>query len=179
MINWYVVHTLSGHEQKAKRYLEAAIREKGYEDRILEILIPTEDIIEMRQGKRRTVQRKFFPSYIIVNMELSKESIALVNGTPGVTNFLTTRGGKPMPMAEDEITRIRARTEGIGSTEHKIEIPFVVGDVVKVVDGPFRDFSGTISNINHERGKIKVMVSIFGRLTPVEVDFLQVKEDEE
>lgn len=179
MANWYVVHTLSGHEQKAKRYLDAAIREKGFEDRIFEILIPTEDIIEMRQGKRRTVQRKFFPSYILVNMEASKETIALVNGTPGVTGFLTSSGGKPVPVGEEEIDRIKARTGGIEAAEHKIEIPFVVGDAVKVVDGPFRDFSGTISEINPERGKIKVMVSIFGRLTPVEVDFLQIKEDTE
>ncbi|MCK5833626.1 transcription termination/antitermination factor NusG [bacterium] len=178
MLKWYVVHTLSGHEQKAKRYLEAAAREKGLQDQIVEILIPTEDVIEMRQGKRRTVQRKFFPSYILVNMEVTKESQALVNGTPGVTNFLLS-GGKPVPVTEVEIDRIRARSEGIEATEHKIEIPFNVGDLVKVIDGPFRDFTGGVSEINPERGKIKVMVSIFGRLTPVEVDFLQVKEDEE
>jgi transcriptional antiterminator NusG len=177
MSNWYVVHTLSGHEQKAKRYLDAAIREKGYEDRIFEVLVPTEDIIEMRQGKRKTVQRKFFPSYILVNMEISKETIALVNGTPSVTGFLTTRSGSPMPMADEEIDRIKARAGGIEAADHKIEIPFFIGDTVKVVDGPFRDFTGTVSEINPERGKIKVMVSIFGRLTPVEVDFLQVKED--
>lgn len=178
MAEWYVVHTLSGHEQKAKRYLEAAIREKGYDDRILEILIPTEDIVEMRQGKRRTTQRKFFPSYILVHLELTKETQALVIATPGVTNFLQT-AGKTIPISSEELDRIRARTEGLGAAEHKIEIPFNVGDAVKVIDGPFRDFSGTISDINPERGKIKVMVSIFGRLTPVEVDFLQVKEDDE
>ncbi len=177
MANWYVVHTLSGHEQKAKRYLEAAIREKGYEDRIFEILIPTEDVIEMRQGKRKTVQRKFFPSYIMVQMEATKETIALVNGTPSVTGFLTSSAGTPVPVLEEEIDRIKARAGGIEAADHKIEIPFSIGDAVKVVDGPFRDFSGTISEINPERGKIKVMVSIFGRLTPVEVDFLQIKED--
>jgi len=178
MHKWYVVHTLSGHEQKAKRYLEAAAREKGLEEQISEILIPTEDVIEMRQGKRRNVQRKFFPSYILVHMEITKESVALVTGTPGVTNFLTA-GGKPAPVSDEEIDKIRARSEGIQASEHKIEIPFSVGDAVKVIDGPFRDFTGSISEIHPDRGKIKVMVSIFGRLTPVEVDFLQVKEDEE
>ncbi|RKZ30683.1 transcription termination/antitermination factor NusG [bacterium] len=178
MADWYVVHTLSGHEQKAKRYLEAAIREKGYEDKILEILIPTEDVVEMRQGKRRTVQHKFFPSYILILMELTKETRAVVTSTPGITDFLLT-GGEPKPVSEEELARIKARSEGIEATEHRIEIPFSEGDAVKVIDGPFRDFSGTISEINPERGKIKVMVSIFGRLTPVEVDFLQVKEDEE
>ncbi len=177
MHSWYVVHTLSGHEQKAKRYLEAAAREKGLQDQISEILIPTEDVIEMRQGKRRTVQRKFFPSYILVNMEITKESQALITSTPGVTNFLTS-GGKPVPVPVEEIDRIRARADGIEASEYKIEIPFNIGDAVKVIDGPFRDFTGAISEINPERGKIKVMVSIFGRLTPVEVDFLQVKEDE-
>ena len=178
MAKWYIVHTLSGHEQKVKRYLEAATREKGLEDQILDILIPTEDVIEMRQGKRRSVQRKFFPSYILVQMELTKESVALVNGTPGITNFLMA-GGKPAPISEAELGRIRVRSEGIAASEQKIEIPFDVGDLVKVIDGPFRDFSGAISDINPERGKIKIMVSIFGRLTPVEVDFLQVKEDEQ
>jgi transcriptional antiterminator NusG len=177
MLKWFVVHTLSGHEQKVNRYLLAAAREKGLEDQITDILIPTEDIVEMRRGKRRTVQRKFFPSYIIIQMELTKESIALVNSTPGITNFLMA-GGKPVPISEEELDRIKARTDGISASEHKIEIPFNVGDVVKVIDGPFRDFSGAISEINPERGKIKIMVSIFGRLTPVEVDFLQVKEDE-
>jgi len=179
MAFWYVVHTLSGHEQKAKRYLEAAIREKGYEDRIFDILIPTEDVIEMRQGKRRTVQRKFFPSYVMVNMDISKETVALVNNTPGVTDFLTSSTGEPVPVHDEEIDRIKARAGGLEAADHRIEIPFSVGDYVKVIDGPFRDFSGSISEINHERGKIKVMVSIFGRLTPVEVDFLQIKEDEE
>jgi len=95
MAEWYVVHTLSGHEQKAKRYLEAAIREKGLEDQILEILIPTEDVTEMRKGKKRTIQRKFFPSYMIIHMDISKETKAVVNGTPGVTNFLTSGKGEP------------------------------------------------------------------------------------
>lgn len=177
MAEWYVVHTLSGHEQKAKRYLEATVREKGMEDDIQDILIPTEDIIEMRKGKRKTIQRKFFPGYMIIHMELNRETKALVTGTPGVTNFLEA-GGNPVPISEDELDRIKARSEGLEAAEHKIEIPFEVGEAVKVIDGPFRDFSGTISEINPERGKIKVMVSIFGRLTPVEVDFLQIKEDE-
>jgi len=170
---WYVVHTYSGHEAKAKRYLESAIANAGLGAKFGEILVPTEEVTEMRQGKRSTSTRKFLPSYILVQMDLDKVTQELVVATPGITNFVGS-GGKPRPLREKEVERIvgqinRSRTEEVA------DIPFQAGDAVKVSDGPFADFSGTVSEVNLERRKVKVMVSIFGRPTPVELDFLQVE----
>lgn len=170
---WYVVHTYAGHEQKAKRYLESAIANAGMEDKFGEILLPTEEVTEMKQGKRSTSTKKFLPSYLLVQMELTKETQDLVTSAAGITNFVGV-AGKPKPLKDEEVERIvgqinRSRTEEDG------DFPFQAGDSVKVNDGPFSDFSGTISEINMERRKVKVMVSIFGRPTPVELDFLQVE----
>ena len=173
--NWYVIRALSGKEMKVQRYLEKAILEHGYEDIILEVMIPTETVIEMHQGKKRTVSRKFFPGYVLVKMLMTEESQGFVNNIPGVIDFLKA-GTNPKPVEREEFENIRTRMEGKTQEQH-LEIPFNVGEPVKVVDGPFKDFSGIIKEVNPERGKIKVMVSIFGRLTPVEVDFLQIKED--
>ncbi len=170
---WYAVHTLSGHEQKAKRYLESAVANAGMESLFGQVLVPTEEVTEMKQGKRTTTTKKFLPSYILVEMELSKGSQELVVSTPGITNFVGA-GGSPRALKDKEVERIigqidRSRTEEIS------DIPFQAGDGVKVNDGPFMDFSGTVSEVNMERRKVKVMVSIFGRPTPVELDFLQVE----
>ncbi len=172
-MQWYVVHTFSGHEQKAKRYLESAIINTGQESKFGQILVPTEEVTEMKGGKRSTSTRKFLPSYLLVEMDLDKVTQDLVVSTPGITNFVGS-GGKPSPLREKEVTRIvgqinKSRTEEVG------DIPFQAGDPVKVSDGPFADFSGTVSEVNMERRKVKVMVSIFGRPTPVELDFLQVE----
>ncbi|MFH2050557.1 MAG: transcription termination/antitermination protein NusG [bacterium] len=172
-MQWFVVHTFSGHEQKAKRYLESAIVNTGQESKFGQILVPTEEVTEMKSGKRSTSTRKFLPSYLLVEMELDKVTQDLVVSTPGITNFVGS-GGKPSPLRLDEVTRIvgqinKSRTEEVG------DIPFQAGDSVKVNDGPFADFSGTVSEVNLERRKVKVMVSIFGRPTPVELDFLQVE----
>ncbi|MFP4458174.1 MAG: transcription termination/antitermination protein NusG [Candidatus Zixiibacteriota bacterium] len=173
--DWYVVRVLSGKEMKVQKYLENAIRQHGYDERIVEVLIPTETVVEMQHGKKKTVNRKFFPGYVLVKMEMTEEAQSFVSNIPGVIDFL--KGGPtPKPMSEDEYENIRSRMEG-KSQEQRMEIPFSVGDPVKVVDGPFKDFAGIIKEVNPERGKVKVMVSIFGRLTPVEVDFLQIKED--
>ncbi len=172
-MRWYVAHTYAGHEQKAKLYLESAIANAGLEDHFGQIIVPTEQVTEMKQGKRSTSTKKFLPSYILIEMVLSKDTQNLVVGTQGITNFVGG-GGKPVPLKEAEVQRIvgqidRSRTEEIE------EIPFHAGDPVKVNDGPFADFSGTVSEVNMERRKVKVMVSIFGRPTPVELDFLQVE----
>ncbi len=171
-LRWYVAHTYSGHEQKAKRYLESAIVNAGLQDKFGQILVPTEEVTEMRQGKRSTSTKKFLPSYILVEMELDKETQNLVVSTPGVTNFVGG-GGKPVPLREEEVKRIVGQIDR-SRTEESQDIPFQAGDPVKVTDGPFMDFSGTVSEVNLERRKVKVMVSIFGRPTPVELDFLQV-----
>lgn len=169
---WYVAHTYSGHEQKAKRYLESAVVNAGVEDKFGEILVPTEEVTEMKQGKRSTTTRKFLPSYIIIEVELDKQTQNMVISTPGITNFVGG-GGKPVPLKEEEVERIVGQIDR-SRTEESSDIPFQAGDPVKVNDGPFADFSGTVSEVNMERRKVKVMVSIFGRPTPVELDFLQV-----
>ena len=170
---WYVVHTFSGHEQKAKRYLESAIANAGLEDKFGEILVPTEEVTEMKQGKRSTTVRKFLPSYLLVEVDLDKVTRDIVVSTPGITSFVGG-GSQPQPLKEEEVKRIVGQVNR-SRTEEPTDFPFQAGDSVKVNDGPFADFSGTVSEVNMERRKVKVMVSIFGRPTPVELDFLQVE----
>ncbi|MCX6834444.1 MAG: transcription termination/antitermination protein NusG [candidate division Zixibacteria bacterium] len=172
-LKWYVVHTYAGHEQKAKTYLESAVVNAGLSDKFGQILVPTEQVTEMKQGKRSTSTKKFLPSYIIVEMEMDKVTQNLVISTTGVTNFVGA-GGRPSPLKEDEVKRIVGQIHSSREEESR-DIPFQAGDPVKVNDGPFADFSGTVSEVNLERRKLKVMVSIFGRPTPVELDFLQVE----
>lgn len=172
-MSWYAVHTLSGHEQKAKRYLESAVENAGLGEKFGQILVPTEEVTEMRQGKRTISTKKFLPSYILVEMLLDKESQEIVVSTPGITNFVGA-GGRPKSLRENEVRRIIGQIDS-SRTEEVTDIPFQAGDSVKVNDGPFADFSGTVSEVNMERRKVKVMVSIFGRPTPVELDFLQVE----
>ena len=171
--HWYVAHTYSGHEQKAKRYLESAVANAGLDDKFGQILVPTEQVTEMRQGKRSTSTRKFLPSYILIEMDLDKQTQNLVVNTPGITNFVGA-GGKPQPLKQSEVQRIVGQIDR-SREEESDDIPFQAGDSVKVNDGPFADFSGTVSEVNLERRKVKVMVSIFGRPTPVELDFLQIE----
>lgn len=172
-LRWYVVHTYSGHEQKAKKYLESAVENSGLKESFGRILIPTEQVTEMKQGKRSTSTKKFLPSYILVEMELNRETQNLVVSTPSVTNFVGA-AGKPHPLKEDEVERIIGQIDRSRTAEVS-DVPYQAGDAVKVIDGPFADFSGFVSEINMERKKIKVMVSIFGRPTPVELDYLQVE----
>ncbi|MBN2543476.1 transcription termination/antitermination factor NusG [bacterium] len=175
MVRWYVLHTLSGHEEKVKTFLEVLIQERDMGDKILKVLIPTEDIIQMKGGKKKTVIRKFFPGYLLIQVDLTPEVQSIINGIPGVTHFITSKN-KPVPLQDEEVEKILHRVEGL-KEERKIEVPFKKGDPAKVIDGPFKDFSGIIDEVNEERGKVKIMVSIFGRLTPVEVDFFQIQED--
>lgn len=172
-LHWYVVHTYSGHEQKAKRYLESAVENSGMEDLFGDILVPTEEVTEMKQGKRSTSTKKFLPSYLLVQVELNKQTQDLVVSCPGITSFVGG-GGTPRPLKEDEVNRIVGQIDS-SRTAEVTDTPFQAGEAVKVIDGPFADFSGTVSEVNMERKKVKVMVSIFGRPTPVELDFLQVE----
>ena len=170
---WYVIHTYSGHESKVKTILEREVKIQGMEDKITNVIIPTEEIVEMKDGKTTTSAKKFLPSYILVEMEMTKETWHLVRNTPGVTSFVSA-GDKPQPLRPEEVDRIMTQMDRT-RTKATSEIPFKVGDPVKVIDGPFSDFSGVVNEINAERGKLKVMVSIFGRSTTVELNFLQVK----
>ncbi len=170
---WYAIHVLSGHEKKVKAYLENEISHAGLEEKITEILIPAEEVTEMKEGKRRVKNKVFFPGYMLVEMDLDKETQHIVLETPGVTNFV---GPKNMPQAlrQNEIDRILGRVEESVGKE-VLDVPFEVGDAIRVNDGPFTDFTGFVEEINKEKKKVKVMVSIFGRSTPVELDFLQVE----
>jgi transcriptional antiterminator NusG len=169
---WYVIHTYSGHENKVKTNLERAIASAGLEDSFGEIVVATEEFAEMREGKRTVSKRKTFPSYVLVEMELSDETRHLVISVPGVTRFVGS-GNAPVAMSGQEVERIKGRIEG--TADDTAECPYRVGDHVQVTDGPFSDFTGVVDEVNPEREKVKVMVSIFGRATPVELDFLQVK----
>jgi transcriptional antiterminator NusG len=171
---WYVVHTYSGHENKVKQSIEKAVELQGLTHLFDQVLIPMEEVTEMKKGKKVKVNRKFFPSYILVHLELSEEMMHLVNNIPGVTRFVGT-GNKPAPVTDKEVDRILKRGDTTTKEKEIREIPFHVGEHVKVTDGPFSDFNGVIDEINPERGKLKVMVGIFGRETPVELDFLQVE----
>jgi transcriptional antiterminator NusG len=172
-LQWYAVHTYSGHEQKAKKFLESAVENAGMQSKFGQILIPTEQVTEMKQGKRRTSAKKFLPSYILVEMELNHVTQNLVVSAPSITNFVGA-AGKPHPLKQDEVDRIMGQVDR-SRTEEVTDVPYQAGDSVKVIDGPFSDFSGVVSEVNMERKKIKVMVSIFGRPTPVELDFLQIE----
>jgi len=170
---WYAIHVLSGHENKVKAYLENEISLAGLENKITQILIPSEDVTEMRDGKRKVKTKVFFPGSMLIEAFLDKQTLHLFSNTPGITNFVGTRN-KPQPLRQSEITRILGKGEE-GKEKEKVDIPYTVGDPIKVVDGPFTDFTGFVEEINAEKSKLKVMVSIFGRSTPVELDFLQVE----
>lgn len=171
---WYAVHTYSGFENKVKRHLEEAIRARGLEDRISEILVPTEDVAEIRDGRKRVATKKIFPGYIIIEMELDDETWHLVKETPGVTGFVGS-AREPTPLTEEEIANIQKH---MVETEEqpRPKITFERGEKVKVIEGPFYNFTGTVAEINSERGRLKVMVEILGRQTSVELDFLQVEK---
>jgi transcriptional antiterminator NusG len=175
-MEWYVTHVFTSQENRVKEYLEREVERLGYEELVGRILIPSEEVVEMRGGKKRVKQRNFFPGYLLVEMELTNETQHLVTSTPGVIGFIGGSGSDPEPLQPHEVDRIFGRVEEKAETQ-TVEIPFDVDDVVKITDGPFRDFQGTIKEINAEKRKLKVLVSIFGRETPVEVDFLQVTTD--
>jgi transcriptional antiterminator NusG len=170
---WYVVHTYSGHENKVKVNLEKAIAAKGLEDKFGQILVATEDYAEMRDGKRTISRRKTFPSYVMVEMDMDDDTRHVVQSIPGVTRFVGSGAGATA-LKDGEVKRVLGQMEAT-KAKPVPTVSFRVGDHVKVIDGPFSNFTGTVDEVNQERGKVKVMVSIFGRATPVELDFLQVQ----
>jgi transcriptional antiterminator NusG len=171
---WYVVHTYSGHENKVKTNMERAIHSAGLTESFGQILVATEDFAEMKNGKKTITKRKTFPSYVLVEMEMTNETRHLVTNIPGVTGFVGT-GRDPLPLKQEEVRRVLGLDAEGKAAKVTRSVPFKIGEHVKVVDGPFSDFTGIVDEINPERGKVKVMVSIFGRATPVELDFLQVQ----
>jgi transcriptional antiterminator NusG len=170
--NWYVVHCYSGYENKVRHNLEQRIETMGMKDKIFDVVVPTEEEIEVKEGKRRTVERRVFPGYILVNMIMTEESWYVVRNTPGVTGFVGM-GNQPTPLRPEEVAQIIKRME---AEAPRIKVTFKPGERVRIVDGPFNDFRGTVSEIDMERAKVRVMVNFFGRETPVELDFLQVEK---
>ena len=173
-MNWYVVHTQTGSEEKVKTSLENRIAAEGLQDIISKVIIPTEQVSEIRSGKKKISQRKFFPGYLLVEMELSEKTYLFVKTSPGVTGFIGL-GKKPMPLSQEEVDNILKRTK---DTEVKPspKTVFEKGEQVRVNEGPFLNFNGTIDEIHPEKGKVKVSVSIFGRSTPVELEYWQVEK---
>src|SRR5690606_4183204 len=176
VMSWYVVQTYSGYENKAKQSLEEKVKKEELEDSFGEILIPMEQVVEMVKGERRTTRRKLMPSYIFVQMEMNDRTFHLVKNTPKVTGFLGSTGNEhPLPMRNSEVARLTSQvSEGAEKSTPKVR--FEVGDTVRVIDGPFANFNGSVEEVNAEKGRIKVLVSIFGRATPVDLDFMQVEK---
>ena len=169
---WYVVHCYSGYENKVRHNLEQRIETMGMKDKIFDVVVPTEEEIEVKDGKRRTVERRVFPGYILVQMILSEDSWYVVRNTPGVTGFVGM-GNDPTPLRPEEVAQIVKRME---AEAPRVKVTYKAGQKVRIVDGPFNDFIGTVADLDMERAKVRVMVSFFGRETPVELDFLQVEK---
>jgi len=169
---WYVIHCYSGYENKVRHNLEQRIETMGMRDMIFDVVVPTQEEVEIRDGKRRTVERHIFPGYVLVNMILTEESWFVVRNTPGVTGFVGM-GNLPTPLRPEEVAQIIKRMEADTPT---VKVTFKVGERVRIIDGPFNDFRGVVSEIDMDRNKVRVMVSFFGRETPVELDFLQVEK---
>jgi transcriptional antiterminator NusG len=167
---WYVIHTYSGHEERVKKNLEQRVRFMDSGSEIMQVVIPTEDEIEVRGGRRRTVTRKILPGYVLVQMKMNESSWGVVRNTPGVTGFVGS-GNTPTPLQEKEVGEILKQ---MSAEAPKVKVGFRKGQSVRVIDGPFIDFVGVVDEINMEKGKVKVLLSLFGQETPVELDFLQI-----
>ncbi len=169
---WYVIHCYSGYENKVRHNLEQRVESMGMKDKIFDIIVPSQEEVEVRDGKRRTVERHIFPGYVLVNMIMTEESWFVVRNTPGVTGFVGM-GNEPTPLRPEEVAQILKRMEAEAPA---VKVTFKEGERVRIIDGPFNDFRGVVSEIDMERHKVRVMVSFFGRETPVELDFLQVEK---
>jgi len=169
---WYIVHTYSGNEERVQRNLEQRIKYLDSEGEISQVIVPTEEEIEVRNGQRHTVTKKILPGYVIIQMKLSDQSWGIVRNTPGVTGFVSS-GNKPVPLQDEEVNRILKQME---AEAPKVKVGFRKGQSVRVTDGPFIDFMGIVDDISPEKGKVKVLLFLFGRETPVELDFLQVEK---
>lgn len=170
---WYVLHTYSGYENKVKRTIESRVEALDLVDRVYDVIVPTQEEVEIKAGMRQTVEKKVFPGYVLVRMDLDDDTFYALKNTPGVTGFVSINN-KPSPLGHAEVQNI---LKGMTAEAPKVKVSFQVGDTVRITDGPFADFRGEIDEINQERGKMKVLVSFFGRETPVELDFLQAERE--
>ena len=180
---WYMVRAVSGQERKAKEYLENEIERENFSDYIPQVLIPSEKVYEMRNGKKRSRDRNLFPGYVMVQADLSNgEVVHMIKNIPGIIGFLGQKAGQastpPVPLRQAEVDRILGKVEEIDDFDEQLDAPFIVGETVKVMDGPFSGFTGTIEEVFEERRKLNVMVKIFGRNTPVELSYMQVEKQD-
>jgi transcriptional antiterminator NusG len=174
-MQWYVVHAYSGFEKSVMRALKERIDRAGMQDSFGQILVPVEEVVEMKGGQKKTTERKFFPGYVLVQMEMNDDSWHLVKSTPKVTGFVGGTANKPAPISEREVQGILQQMQE-GVEKPKPKVLFEAGELVRVVDGPFNEFNGTVEEVNYEKSKLRVSVTIFGRATPVELDFSQVEK---
>lgn len=170
---WFVLHTYSGYENKVKKTIESRIDALDMGDRVFEIVVPTQDEVEIKDGQRKTVQRKVFPGYVLVRMLMDEDTWYQLRNTPGVTGFVS-QDNKPLPLLGDIASNV---IQDMETEAPKVTVSFQMGDRVRIIDGPFAEFTGEVDEVNHEKGKIKVLVSFFGRETPVELDFLQAERE--
>lgn len=174
-LRWYVIHAYSNYENQVKRSLEERIKRSGLDQYFGKILVPTEEVVEMRMGQQRKSERKFFPGYVLVQMELNDDTWHLVKEVPRVLGFIGGTSDKPAPISDAEAEAILSRVEE-GASKPRPKVLFEVGEVVRVVEGPFKDFNGVVEEVNYEKNRLRVSVLIFGRSTPVELDFSQVEK---
>ena len=172
---WYVIQAFSGFEKQVKKALEERIRRDGMEEYFGDIMVPTEEVVEMRAGKKRTSERKFFPGYVLVQMEMNDDTWHLVKSVPKISGFIGGTSANPTPISDKEAEEIIQQVTD-SADKPKPKFTFAPGELVRVIDGPFQDFNGTVEDVNFEKAKLKVSVSIFGRATPVELDFNQVEK---
>jgi transcription termination/antitermination protein NusG len=175
---WYVLRAIGGKEKKVKEYIDNEIANGDLKGFVEQVLIPTEKVYQIRNGKKVSKERNFFPGYVLIEASLVGEVAHTLRNVPNVIGFLgDTKGGDPVPMRQNEVNRILGRVDELAETDEELNIPFVVGETVKVIDGPFNGFNGTIEEINEEKKKLQVMVKIFGRKTPLELSFMQVEKE--
>ena len=174
---WYVVRAVSGQENKVKDYIEREIAHHGLEDQVDQVLVPTEKVIQIRNGKKVNKERVYFPGYIMVQANLIGEIPHIIKGINGVIGFLgETKGGDPVPLRKSEVNRMLGKVDELSVKADNVAIPFTIGETIKVIDGPFNGFNGTVEKINEEKRKLEVMVKIFGRKTPLELSYMQVEK---
>ncbi len=174
---WYVVRAVSGQENKIRGYIETEVERQGLSDYLEEVIVPTEKVVQIRNGKKIQKERTYFPGYIMIKANLGGEMVHVIRSITNVIGFLgETKGGDPVPLRKSEVNRMLGKVDELSLTADDVAIPFVLGETIKVVDGPFNGFNGTIEKINEEKRKLEVMVKIFGRRTPLELSYLQVEK---
>lgn len=177
-MKWYVVRAISGQENKVKSYIENEVERAGLKDHVAQILVPTEKVFQIRNGKKVSKERNYFPGYIMVESILTGEVVHTIKNITGVIGFLgEVKGGDPVPLRQSEVNRMLGKVDELSDGSELIHIPYIIGETVKVIDGPFNGFNGTIEKINEEKRKLEVMVKIFGRKTPLELSFMQVEKE--